>query len=310
MFSPPSTNVITDVPSQSDLFENMSLEDWHKVLAPKVQGTINLHEALLHSPLDFFVMTSSTLGIAGASTQSNYAAANAFLDSMARHRWSLGLEACSIALGMVVGVGHMETHPEVKEIFQHRNVYGIPEDEFLKMMEMACRPRGSVVALSEHDAPSVAHIITGMEPSKLADSGIQPSWLNDPRFSGIRAAIDKLATTRTADASDKHATSTNFILTAALATKSPAAIRLAIQHLILNHFSKLVMVSVEKLTSSRNRPLADFGMDSMIVADLRNWAWRELKVDVAFMVLLEGKITLNGLVEVVWNQIDWKDLEG
>jgi hypothetical protein len=211
MFSPPSTNVITDVPSQSDLFENMSLEDWHKVLAPKVQGTINLHEALLHSPLDFFVMTSSTLGIAGASTQSNYAAANTFLDSMARHRWSLGLEACSIALGMVVGVGHMETHPEVKEIFQHRNVYGIPEDEFLKMMEMACRPRGSVVALSEHDAPSVAHIITGMEPSKLADSGIQPSWLNDPRFSGIRAAIDKLATTRTADASDKHATSTNFI---------------------------------------------------------------------------------------------------
>jgi hypothetical protein len=48
----------------------------------------------------------------------------------------------------------------------------------------------------------------------------------------------------------------------------------------------------------------------MIVADLRNWAWRELKVDVAFMVLLEGKITLNGLVEVVWNQIDWKNLEG
>ena len=89
----------------------MSLESWHKVLDPKVKGTINLHEALLHEPLDFFVMTSSTLGTVGASTQSNYAAANAFLDSMARHRWSLGLEACSIALGMVVGVGHVESHP-------------------------------------------------------------------------------------------------------------------------------------------------------------------------------------------------------
>jgi hypothetical protein len=228
----------------------MSLEDWHKVLAPKVQGTTNLHEALLHSPLDFFVMTSSTLGIAGASTQSNYAAANAFLDSMARHRWSLGLEACSIALGMVVGVGHIETHPEVKETFQQRNVYGIPEDEFLKMMEMACRPRGSVVALSEHDAPSVAHIITGMEPSKLADSGIQPSWLNDPRFSEIRAAIDKLDTTKPIFTSTNHATNTASILTTALATKTPATIRLALQHLILNHFSKLVMVSIEKLTKS------------------------------------------------------------
>jgi hypothetical protein len=282
----------------------MSLEDWHKVLAPKVQGTINLHEALLHLPLDFFVMTSSTLGIAGASTQSNYAAANAFLDSMARHRWSLGLEACSIALGMIVGVGHMETHPEVKEIFQQRNVYGIPEDEFLKMMEMACRPRGSIATLSKHDVLSVAHMITGMEPSKLANSGIQPSWLNDPRFSEIRAAIDKSTTTKTTDASDKHATSTTSTLTAALATKDPAATRLALQHLILSHFSKLVMVSVEKLTSLLRRPLADFGMDSMIVADLRNWAWRELKVDVAFMVLLEGSVTLDGLVEMVWSQMD------
>lgn len=45
-------------------------------------------------------------------------------------------------------------------------------------------------------------------------------------------------------------------------------------------------------------------MDSMIVADLRNWAWRELKVDVAFMVLLEGSVTLDGLVEMVWSQMD------
>jgi aryl carrier-like protein len=298
--------MITNTLTQSDLFENMSLEDWHKVLAPKVQGTINLHEALPHSPLDFFVMTSSTLGIAGASTQSNYAAANTFLDSMARHRWSLGLEACSIALGMVVGVGHMETHPEVKETFHQRNVYGIPEDEFLIMMEMACKPRGSVVAPSKYDTLSVTHMITGMEPSKLANSGIQPSWLNDPRFQEIRAAIDKLATTKITDASDKHATSTIAILTTALATKDAATIRLALQNLVLHHFSKLVMVTVDKLTSSLNRPLADFGMDSMIVADLRNWAWRELKVDVAFMMLLEGIMTLNGLVDMVWSQMDWK----
>ena len=296
----PTTNTLT----QSDLFENMSVEDWHKVLAPKVQGTINLHEALSHTPLDFFVMTSSTLGIAGASTQSNYAAANAFLDSMARHRWSQGLEACSIALGMVVGVGHMETHPEVKETFQQRNVYGIPEDEFLKMMEMACRPRGSVARISEHDELSVAHMITGMEPSKLANSGIQPSWLKDPRFCYINAAVEKLGAATMTSASSDHATSTTSILATAIATKDPATIRLALQTLVFNHFSKLVMVSVDKLTSSLDRPLADFGMDSMIVADLRNWAWSELRVDVPFMLLLEGSVTLDGLVEMMWSKMD------
>lgn len=251
-------------------------------------------------------MTSSTLGIAGASTQTNYAAANAFLDSMARHRWSLGLEACAIALGMVVEIGHMETHPEVKEAFQQRNIYGIPEDEFLKIMETACRPRGSVKAPSVYDPLSVAHMITGMEPGKLANSGIAPSWLNDPRFHHINAAVEKISTATTTSASSKLATSTSAILSTALTTEDPTTIRLALQNLVIQHFSKLILVGVDKLTSSLKRPLAEFGMDSMIVADLRNWAWRELKVDVAFMVLLEGDVTLDGLVEMVWSKMDWK----
>ena len=89
----------------------MTLESWQAALDPKVQGTINLHEALINESLDFFVMTSSILGTIRVSTQSSYAAANVFLDYMARHRWSMGLPACSIALGMVVEVGHMEAHP-------------------------------------------------------------------------------------------------------------------------------------------------------------------------------------------------------
>ncbi|KAG9893601.1 ketoacyl-synt-domain-containing protein, partial [Aureobasidium melanogenum] len=288
---------------ESNLFENMSAEDWHKVLAPKVQGTMNLHEALLHEPLDFLVMTSSTLGVAGASTQSNYAAANAFLDSMARHRWSLGLQACSIALGMVVGIGHVETHPEVKEAFEQRNVHGIPEDEFLKMMEMACRPRGNIEPLSEHDPLSVAHMVTGMEPSKIANSGVLPSWLSDPRFHNIAAAI-----TKTSDKPSVSADSTTITASAlrtALATNHDASIRLTLESLIFSHFSKLTMVTVDKLTSSSNRLMSEFGMDSMIVAELRSWAWRELKVDVPFMMLLEGGLTLNGFVDLVWSKMDW-----
>ncbi|KAG9518256.1 ketoacyl-synt-domain-containing protein, partial [Aureobasidium melanogenum] len=223
---------------KSNLFENMSAEEWHKVLAPKVQGTINLHEALLHEPLDFFVMTSSTLGVAGASTQSAYAAANAFLDSMARHRWSLGLEACSIALGMVVGIGHVESHREVKEAFEQRNVYGIPEDEFLKMMEMACRPRGTINPLSEHDPLSVAHMVTGMEPSKIANSGVLPSWLSDPRFCNIAAAITKTGN----ETSSTHlAASSASALRAVLATNDDASVRLTLESLIFAHFSKLTM---------------------------------------------------------------------
>jgi KR domain len=97
--------------AQDSLFNTMSLEMFNAVINPKVLGTIHLHELLLDQDLDFFVMTSSVLGAIGAATQSNYSAGNAFLDHMARHRQSLGLQATSIALGMILEVGHVEAHP-------------------------------------------------------------------------------------------------------------------------------------------------------------------------------------------------------
>jgi NAD(P)-dependent dehydrogenase (short-subunit alcohol dehydrogenase family) len=89
----------------------MTIERFHEVLDPKVQGTINLHQALINEPLDFFVMTSSSLGIKGTATQSSYAAANAFMDSMARHRRRLGIQATSLSLGLVQEIGHVKEHP-------------------------------------------------------------------------------------------------------------------------------------------------------------------------------------------------------
>ena len=94
----------------------MSLDMFNAVIKPKVLGTVHLHELLLDQDLDFFVMTSSVLGAIGAATQSNYSAANAFLDHMARHRQSLGLQATSIALGMILEVGHVEEHPGILHV--------------------------------------------------------------------------------------------------------------------------------------------------------------------------------------------------
>jgi acyl transferase domain-containing protein/acyl carrier protein len=58
-------------------------ESAERVLAPKVQGTIALHRALVDEPLDFFVACSSITGIVGDSGQVDYCAANAFLDAYA-----------------------------------------------------------------------------------------------------------------------------------------------------------------------------------------------------------------------------------
>jgi len=67
-----------------------------QVLAPKVTGTWNLHLLTQDIPLDFFVMFSSALCLLGSPGQSNYAAANAFVDALAHYRQSLGLPALSV----------------------------------------------------------------------------------------------------------------------------------------------------------------------------------------------------------------------
>ena len=69
------------------------------VLSPKVDGAWNLHVLTRHLDLDLFVLFSSLSGVVGGVGQGTYAAANAFLDSLAMHRRAEGLAASSIAWG-------------------------------------------------------------------------------------------------------------------------------------------------------------------------------------------------------------------
>jgi acyl transferase domain-containing protein/acyl carrier protein len=74
-------------------------ERFRNVMAPKVLGTWNLHEATADNPLDFFVCFSSAAAITGAGGQANYAAANAFMDAFVHARRRQGLPGLSVNWG-------------------------------------------------------------------------------------------------------------------------------------------------------------------------------------------------------------------
>ncbi|QIZ37177.1 SDR family NAD(P)-dependent oxidoreductase [Saccharopolyspora sp. ASAGF58] len=79
---------------------SLSAADVGTVFAPKVAGAWHLHELTRDLDLSFFVLFSSFSGIAGAAGQANYAAANTFLDALARYRRARGLPGVSLAWGL------------------------------------------------------------------------------------------------------------------------------------------------------------------------------------------------------------------
>jgi acyl transferase domain-containing protein/acyl carrier protein len=84
---------------------NLNEERMKKVLAPKVDGTWNLHRESSQLPLDFFVLFSSAVSVLGSPGQGNYAAASAYLDAMAYLRHHQGVPAISINWGPWAEVG-------------------------------------------------------------------------------------------------------------------------------------------------------------------------------------------------------------
>lgn len=78
---------------------NQTSASFQRVMAPKVQGSWHLHTLTAHKHLDFFVLFSSATSLLGTAGQANYAAANAFMDTLAHYRQRLGLPALSINWG-------------------------------------------------------------------------------------------------------------------------------------------------------------------------------------------------------------------
>lgn len=102
------------------LARNLTAEQRHKVLAPKMVGALHLHELTRNLALDFLVFFSSATTLFGNPGQAAYVAANHFLEALADFRRANGLPALCIGFGPITDAGYLARNPTVRESLESR----------------------------------------------------------------------------------------------------------------------------------------------------------------------------------------------
>ncbi|KAI0538949.1 BcBOA9 protein [Xylaria digitata] len=268
---------------EDKLFSKLDLPGWQYPIDPKVRGTWNLHECLTGQPLDFFVMLSSISAMTGAPTQSNYCAANTFLDFFARYRDGLGLPATTVGLSMVLEVGFVSQNLAIEQGISRSGIHGITERDFLMLMEQAMKP--GRVGGWRLDAGAKNFLVSGLEPAKLAaDLDIHGFrfWLQ-PRVGPLLTAIQR----KNEGSGRGGAGGAKMVLDLS-----------DIVEATVEKFAKTFMIPSEDVDPSK--PLVAYGMDSMIGTALRNWSFSTFGVDIPASDFMGPVLTAQSLAEKIF----------
>ncbi|AUS81207.1 polyketide synthase [Actinoalloteichus sp. AHMU CJ021] len=141
--------------------------EFAEVASAKVTGAALLHELLADTPLDAFVLFSSISGVWGSGGQGAYAAANAYLDALARRRHAQGTPATSIAWGPWAGEGMLSTDEGVEEYLRRRGLRPMAPDSAISAMKHVVDRREPVIAVADLDWTRFAPAFVSARPSPL-----------------------------------------------------------------------------------------------------------------------------------------------
>jgi myxalamid-type polyketide synthase MxaE and MxaD len=216
---------------------------FQRVMAPKIDGAWNLHELTREASLDFFVLYSSAASLLGSPGQSNYAAANAFLDGLAHHRRSLGLPALSINWGAFSEVGLAAAQEIRGERLAHRGMRSMTPQEGTALL-------GHLLGTGAIQVGAVA-----LEARQWIE--FYPQVASSQRLSPLLQSAGR----------KQPAKGGGALRTALLAVAAPER-RAMMEQIVREQLAGVLRLSASRIESKA--PFKTLGIDSLMSLELRN----------------------------------------
>ncbi|WP_042375180.1 type I polyketide synthase, partial [Streptacidiphilus neutrinimicus] len=226
------------------------------VLRPKADGAWNLHELTAGLHLSAFVLFSSAAGLFGGPGQGNYAAANAFLDALARRRRAAGLPATSLDWGLWAqssGVsGHLDDNDRAR--MERSGLGALSSAEGLALFDAALRDGGEDAVLVP------MHVRTGtLRELAASGSGVPP----------LLRGLVRVPLRRAVESAGAGAASGESELVARLAPLSVVEQRQALLDLVRRQIAAVLGYAGAEAVDAE-RAFKELGFDSLTAVELRN----------------------------------------
>jgi acyl transferase domain-containing protein/NADPH:quinone reductase-like Zn-dependent oxidoreductase/surfactin synthase thioesterase subunit/NAD(P)-dependent dehydrogenase (short-subunit alcohol dehydrogenase family)/ubiquinone/menaquinone biosynthesis C-methylase UbiE len=266
------------------LIDGLTIEGLNKVLTPKVKGTYLLHKATLNDPtLEFFISFSSVSSVVGNLSQSNYAAANAYLDALAHWRTAHGLPATSINWGAIGDVGYVATRKDLQLNMEKRGIRTLPITEALAALAYAVTHPFSPQFVA---APMIwnvaAKTLTALTLSKFGFVRREDEERNQQSQGS------------SATKSNKGGSQLAQKLAAASTLEEKTAVVLeAIREKLAS------MLNVAQDSVEGDNRMSDLGVDSLMAVEMKNWIAADLKATNISVLDLTGGRSIAEIAEKI-----------
>jgi acyl transferase domain-containing protein/NADPH:quinone reductase-like Zn-dependent oxidoreductase/acyl carrier protein/NADP-dependent 3-hydroxy acid dehydrogenase YdfG/SAM-dependent methyltransferase len=254
------------------LLRDMDPDQLHRVLAPKLRGALQLHEATRTRELDFFILYSSATTLFGNPGQAAYVAANMALEALATERRALGLSATCIGWGPIADAGYLARNERVLEALVGRMGGAAlrSEDAFLALETMLGSCSGNL-GLIDLDWATLGRFLPAAQAPKF--SNLARSVIGDRGAHGAESAQE---------------------LRRRLDGLTGAALTAALTEIVRAEVANILRIAPERIEPGIS--LLDMGMDSLMAVELVTSI--EARLDIQLSALaVSGGPTIESVVE-------------